>query len=230
MAGWLLMTLAPTASAECMSWSIRSSERPAVGYAFIATVTEASADVDPVTDMADYDWHIELAVERVYRGTVPDSFSYNGWDVGCHFLRGDHLRTGDRLFIATESIAQWGVPSDPFDGDVLVWVRDGGRWQLHTTALDYGTDRDFYPRAARIATTTADIVAIVSSARLPDTSTVTADTAAGGARKGGSSPVIWLSLPLTFLAAVVLASRRLSRSRSDSGVHSMHATDLGPGD
>ena len=225
IAAWLLMALAPIASAECLSWPLLSSERPAVGYAFIATVTEASGEVDPVTDMADYDWHIELAVERVYRGTVPATFSYNGWDVGCHFLRGDHLRTGDRLFIATERIAQWGHPSDPFDGDVLVWIRDGGQWRLHTRALDYGTDRDFYPRAARIARTTADIVAIVSSARLPDTSTVTADAAAGGARDGVPL-VFWLILPLTFLSAAFVMSWRLSGRRPTSGVHSMHTTNL----
>lgn len=224
VAGSLLVALAPTVSAECMSWPIRSSERPDIGYAFIATVTEASADVDPAPDMADYDWHIELAVERTYRGDVPATFSYNGWDVGCHFLRGDHLRTGDRLFIATERIARWGVPSDPFDGDVLVWIRDDGRWKLHTKALDYGADRDFYPRAARIARTTADVVRIVSAARLPDTATTTADS------DGDRPPLTsWPALVAAFLGAAFVMSRRLARPRPAVGVHSMHPTDLGRG-
>lgn len=219
-AGSFLLILAPTASAECMSWPIGSSERPDIGYAFIATVTESSADVDPAPNMADYDWHIEMTVERTYRGDVPETFTYNGWDVGCHFLRGDHLRTGDRLFIATERIAQWGVPSDPFDGDVLVWIRDDGRWKLHTKALDYGTDLAFYPRAARVARTTADIVAIVSSARLPDTATVI--KAAGDDRP---PPASWPTLVAAFLGAAFAMSRHLSRRRPRGGVHSMHATD-----
>lgn len=221
LAGSLLAILAPTASAECMSWPIRSSERPEIGYAFIATVTEASADVDPAPDMADYDWHIEMTVERTYRGEVPETFTYNGWDVGCHFLRGDRLRTGDRLFIATERIARWGVPSDPFGGDVLVWIRDGGRWKLHTKALDYGTDRDFYPRVARVARTTADIVAIVSSARLPDTSTVTA----AAADDDRPPPTWWPTLAMTFVGAAFVMSRRLSRPRVSVGPDSAARRD-----
>lgn len=220
LAGSFLVILAPTASAECMSWPIRSSDRADIGYAFIATVAEASTDVDPAPDMADYDWHIEMAVERTFRGNVPESFSYNGWDVGCHFLRGDHLRSGDRLFIATERIAQWNVPSDPFDGDVLVWIRDDGRWKLHTKALDYGTDRDFYPRAARSARTTADILAIVGSARLPDTSTAT--TTSPDDKDGAPAP--WIILALAFLYSAVAMARRDPRRAREAGVRSMHTT------
>ncbi|MGK2850062.1 MAG: hypothetical protein ACSLFN_04025 [Candidatus Limnocylindrales bacterium] len=225
LAGSLFVILAPTASAECMSWPIRSSDRPDIGYAFIATVTEASADVDPAPDMADYDWHIEMAVERTYRGQPPETLSYNGWDVGCHFLRGDHLRTGDRLFIATERIADWGVPSDPFDGDVLVWIRDDGRWMLHAKALDWGTDRDFYPRVARAARTTADIVAIVSSARLPDTATV----ATAASDDDRPPPASWLTMIATFLGAAFVMSRRVVGTRPATRVHSMHTTDFGRG-
>lgn len=232
LAGPLLVTLTPPASAECMTWPIRSTERPAVGYAFIATVTEASADVDPAPNMAAYDWHIEMSVERVYRGNVPETFSYNGWEVGCHFLRGDHLRPGDRLFIATERIGQWTVPSDPFDGDVLVWIRDDGRWKLHTKALDYGSDRGFYPRVARDARTTADIVAIVASARLPDTSTVTTSrTADGEMDPPGAWPILVMAfLVLAFLSTAFVMSRRPHGRRGEVGVHSMHATDLRRGD
>lgn len=49
--------LSPVALAECMSWPIKATERPQFGYAFTATVTEASSDVDhPTTYEANYTW------------------------------------------------------------------------------------------------------------------------------------------------------------------------------
>lgn len=207
LAALLLTTATPIALAECMGWPIRATERLDVGYAFTATVAEASADVDPPKpDNADFDWHVELAVERTYRGHVPDRLVFNGWDVGCHFLRGDRLRTGDRIFVATERLDLNWLPTDPLSGDVVVWKRTGDGWVLYADALDYGSDEVFYPKAARSATTIAEMLQLVSASSVPDTSTLPADQ-----RRGANTPIP--ALALAFMAGLLVALKRVSRPR-----------------
>lgn len=168
----LLATLVPIASAECTGWPIRATERLDVGYAFAATVTEVSGDVDPTPDMSDFDWHVELAIDRTYLGKVPDSIVYNGWDVGCHDLRGDHLQIGDRILVATEHLNLDYLPGDPFEGDLIAWRAADDGWLFYADALLYASDPAFYPKAARTATTTADVLRLLTAAGMPDTSTL----------------------------------------------------------
>jgi hypothetical protein len=168
---------APAALAECTDWPPRANERLDVAYAFIATVTEASNTIDPAQpDTADFNWHVELRVDRLYRGHVPERLSYDGWAVGCHELRGDRLRTGDRLFVVSNVFIEHPRPpgADPFaavGAQVVAWKRVDGRWRFYEDALDYGADRHFYPPAARQATTTEEILDLMPVGFLPDTAT-----------------------------------------------------------
>jgi hypothetical protein len=206
-ASLLYAIVVPTAFAECMNWPIRATERLDAGHAFIATVTEASRDVDPPKpDNSDFDWHVELTVERTYRGDVPDRIVYNGWDVGCHELRGDGLRTGDRIFVAAEGLHMEYLPVDPFEGHVIVWRQTGDGWALDEDALSYGSDAEFYPEAARSATTTADILRLISDPPAPDTSI-------SSAPKGPDDDPPVPALALVFLAGIVVALAHLSRAR-----------------
>ena len=204
LAALLLTMVTSTARAECMTWPVRVTERLDVGYAFTATVTEASRDVDPPKpDNADFDWHVELAVERAYLGRVPDRLVFNGWDVGCHFLRGDGLRTGDRIFVANERLDLTWLPTDPFFGDVVVWKGTDDGWDFYADALDYGSDEAYYPKAARTATTTAEILRLVSAASVPDTSMLIAPEERGNA--------VIPALALVFMAGFGLALRYVAR-------------------
>lgn len=168
---------APVALAECMDLPPRANEPIDAANAFVATVVDASNDIDPTSaDGPEFDWHVELRVDRLYRGRIPDRLSYNGWAVGCHELLGDHLHAGDRLFIVSNVYRERPTPpgADPFawiDAQVLAWRLVDGRWSFYEDALDYGTDREFYPRAARQATTTAEILRLADRGFLPDTST-----------------------------------------------------------
>jgi hypothetical protein len=168
---------APAALAECMDSPPRADERVEISHAFTATVIEASNTIDPAhPDSAEFNWHVELRVERVYRGEIPRRLAYNGWSVGCHELQGDRLHTGDRLFIASNVfVAEPSPPgADPFawiGAHVLAWRRTEGGWRFYEDALDYGFDRAFYPAAARRATTTAEILRLTGIGFVPDTAT-----------------------------------------------------------
>jgi hypothetical protein len=66
--------------------------------------------------------------------------------------------------------------ADPFaaiGAQLVAWKRVDGRWHFYEDALDYGSDRHFYPPAARRATTTEEILGLMSVGFLPDTSTET---------------------------------------------------------
>ena len=183
---------APDALAECMDSPPRANERIDVAYAFTATVIDASNTIDPVhPDSHDFNWHVDLRVDRVHRGSLPERLIYNGWSVGCHELLGDQLHAGDRLFIVSNVYREQPTPpgADPFawiDAQVLAWRRIDRQWSFYEDALDYGTDREFYPRAARQATTTAEILRLADIGFLPDTST---DSAA----RGPSQPM-WVAV------------------------------------
>jgi hypothetical protein len=175
-----------------MDWPPRADERIEITHAFTATVIEASNTVDPAhPDSAEFDWHIDLRVERVYRGEVPDRLIYNGWSVGCHELLGHRLHAGDRLFIASNVFVAQPTPpgADPFSwlgANVFAWRRVDGRWSFYEDALDYGSDRHFYAAAARRATTTGEILRLADLGFLPDTATEPA------ART--SRPAMWVAV------------------------------------
>lgn len=209
-AGLILVTVPPTVSAECFGFPVRAGERLDAGYAFTATVTDASANVDPPKpDNAAFDWHVELEVEQRYRGDVPDQLVYNGWDVGCHELVGNHLQTGDRIFILSQDLHLDWNPGDPFDGDVVVWKWTGDGWAFYSKVMDYGSDRQFYPAAVRRATTTAAILKLVAEAA-PNTDAAQVGIATGPERDAPAGLTI---LALAFTAGFVLAWRRASRRR-----------------
>lgn len=80
MLGMLL--LAPAANAECFPGDlpVQSDQQVAIGDAFLATVTEASNDVDANENGSNYAWHLELDIDAVYRGHAPAGLSFNGFE------------------------------------------------------------------------------------------------------------------------------------------------------
>ena len=207
---------APAVLAECTDTPPRADERLNVAHAFAATVTKASNTIDPDNpDTADFNWHVELRVDRLYRGELPRRLSYSGWAVGCHELRGDQLHAGDRLLVVsnvfTDAPRQPGA--DPFaatNANVVAWKRVDGNWRFYEEALDYGADRRFYPAAARRATTTAEILRLLSVGFLPDTATEAVHDA-----DGGPSHAPFLVFAVAFALAVIhraVAARGVPRA------------------
>jgi hypothetical protein len=175
VAGTLSVASASPALAECMTWPDRATDRLHVGYAFTATVVDVSKDEDPEQGgSALYFWHVTVEVGDVYRGRVPDRLVLEGNDWGCSFIYVQRLAEGDRIFIASERLRP-GVTDETDFGNVLVWKRTGDRWVFDEDALQEGSDPEFYPRAARTARTTADILRLISGAAMPDTSTASVD-------------------------------------------------------
>lgn len=170
LASALVGVAVPTAWAECYPFPESATDQLDVGYAFIATVTESSGDVDPPDgDYAPFNWHVELRIDRSYLGKLPKTIVYNGWDVGCHELRADQLKTGDIIFILLEQFHPEFTPRDPFDGDVVLWKRAAGRWQFEPDLLAYSADTKVYTREVRDASTTAAILRVLASVTLPQT-------------------------------------------------------------
>jgi hypothetical protein len=166
--------LAPVALGECSAFDRPPDRTLNVGYAFMATVVEASGDVDPPRrDNADYTWHVELRIDRVYAGDVPKQLIFNGWSVGCHSIRGNKLNMGDRILVAVEDLNLRHLPGEPVSGDTVVWRRAEGQW--HYARKVVGSPEspadEFLSPAILGARTTSDILAIVDSAAPPDTST-----------------------------------------------------------
>jgi hypothetical protein len=201
----VLPATAQVALAECMSYPIRATDQLDVGYAFTATVTESSADVDPPKpENAPFAWHVELDIERVYRGRLADRLVFNGWQAGCHRLRGNALRTGDRIFVVSNVFRPDPARVDPFwtmDAEVVVWKASNNGWTFYGDVLEYGSDLEFYPPEARSATTTGDILALVADAPIPDTSTA--------AIQGRDSPWRLALLACTFVITLASVLRRL---------------------
>jgi hypothetical protein len=157
-----------SALAECAAWA--EPAPPSLRYAFTATVTDASTDVEP-TEGAPFDWHVDLAIDEVYRGELPDRIVYNGHDAGCHALRGDRLSTGERIFVVANEVNIRGDRGDPFGGirpQVMAWHWTGDAWAFYDEALDPSQNDQTYPPEARSATTTAAILQFIWS--MPDTS------------------------------------------------------------
>jgi hypothetical protein len=170
-----------------------------VGYAFIATVDEASGDVGPpVPDNSPFDWHIEISTDRVYLGDVPDTLTFDGWSAGCYGIRGDQMKAGDRLLILSEHLDLSFLPRDPLYGDFLMWKRMDGQWDYYADALGENIEDVWITDAMRDASTTA---AIVRLAKLnpPDTATALEPV----------DNVPWLLLIVAFLAGVGAASLRM---------------------
>lgn len=165
--------------ALCLGASVALAECPPgpddvelnVGYAFTATVDEASDDVGPpVPENAPFDWHLALGTDRVYLGDVPDTFTFDGWSAGCNGIRGDQMRTGDQLFILSEHLDPRLVPRDPLHGDFLLWKREDGRWDYYADAIGENVEDVWITDAMRDASTTSAIVRLAQR-HPPDTAT-----------------------------------------------------------
>lgn len=201
----LLLVFVTPVLAECWPPPPSRAERIPVAVAFMATVAEVSRTGDPpMADSAPFDWHVELTLEKTYRGRVPDELRLNGWDVGCSFLRPAGLREGDRVFIALDRLNLVENPS--LFGQILIWRREGDAWSFAADALQSGRDRAFWPVAARRATSLSEIVALVERSPLPDTATTPQQPDGAGSRVTLALPLI-----LAFLVAFGAVFARLGR-------------------
>jgi hypothetical protein len=168
----MLPALTSSAVAECSNLAIDPIDRVNVGAAFLATVAEASGDVDPNPDANPWEWHLELAVEATYYGHVPKSLSFNGYDGGCAEFQGGALQTGDRIIVATEMLPLSYLPGAPFEGHIVVWRKASEGWAFAADALAFGSQPAFYGGPAREATTKAQILRVISDWTMPATSTL----------------------------------------------------------
>lgn len=193
-AALLLLALAGPVLAECFP---PPPDFPRIRYAFTATVTEFSDSVaEDLPDMSGFDWHLEMSIDRTYRGDLPGRLEADGWEYGCGFT-GVEVRVGERLFVAAEKVEL----SDPrlVLGEVLIWRGVGeGRWEFYADALQDGALG--YPTAAVRADTTDEILGVLSDLRPPDTSTAPAKDAD---RRDPPLPLLAALLVVTFLTFVV---------------------------
>ncbi len=189
------------ALAECLLSPSFGDDRPTIRYAFTATVTERSADVDP--SGVSFDWHVELDVDDVYLGEMPSRLAYNGHDGesgGCHALQAGEFRAGERIFIAVNDFTPRDWLGDPFGDQALAWTWADDHWifDMDAVPVSYGSEYD--STAAQAADSLPEILAFIGS--LPDTSTVT-PTEPG-------RPIGVLTV--AFLIGLIL-SRRLARGQ-----------------
>jgi hypothetical protein len=196
IAALTMLALVDPVSAEC---SPQPVPFPQMRYAFTATVREFSHRVPEELPESYFDWHLELDVNKTYRGDLPHRLEANGWDVGCDFT-GVEVRAGERVFIAAEDIDV----GDPrlVTGSMLIW-RDvgGGRWAFYADALQDGART--YPIAAVRADTTAEIIAVLAGRRPPDTASAPPRHEAG---RSGALPVLAAVFAIAF--TVVIARHR----------------------
>lgn len=167
-------TVQPVA-AECTQIRPPASVPFEITTAFTATVADVVLVHDDQAEAAGEGdgsaWTVTLDVERRYIGEAPDAVTWTGHTL-LHLVcnqdvLGGELEVGQQLFVAAE-----GRPmgSGNAGGRTLLWHRVDGKWRFYDEALQQ-EDRDGppYPAAARDASTTAQILAIL--ARLPDTAT-----------------------------------------------------------
>lgn len=197
----LLAAFAPTAFAECMNWPLEATKQPRIAFAFVATVTDIERHEMFEAGSGEFRYRITLETVRVYRGRIRESVELTGTNSGCSFLDKSGLAEGERLFIASERLRPDAHETDL--GNVLAWKRTGSQWMFYEDALRDGSDETYYARAARAATTTAEIVQLVSGAPMPDTATAPPNERLRSDSLAG--------LALVFVVAVVVATRLVAR-------------------
>lgn len=200
----LVLVFAAPALAECGSPPPARSAAVPVKFAFTATVTEVSDHVDPpMADSAPFDWHVELAVRRAYRGGLPERLTLDGWVVGCSFLRPEGLHAGDQIFMTLDRLDLEKNPS--LFGQMLLWRRTGDGWTFADDALQGGKDAAFWPVAARRANTTREILMLIDVSPAPDTST-------SPGVPPGSAPIA--PLVAAFAVTLAITLRHAARRRA----------------
>lgn len=203
LAGMLGLATASTALAEC-TWGAPLASKPFLArYAFRAAVVDVPRDVDPAPrNEPPFTWQVELRIDRVYRGSMPERLVLKGQDVDCSMLMGERLREGDQLFVAlTDHHSDW----HGLFGELLLWHRVGNGWDFYDEVLHYGQDPRFYPAEARSATTTEAILDVVEAIAVPDTGTIEGATGDLGQAKVAV-------LCAAFLIGLALGFRRLTQS------------------
>ena len=175
----ILLAFANPVLAECTNFPIARDQRPVVAFAFAATVTNVERG-DYVEDPASglHTWKTTVVVDEVHRGVVPAQIHLRSTDWGCSHLHTGNLVPGDRIFLATERLRP-GAYDESDLGHVLAWTWTGDAWAFYEQGLTLGTSEEFYPAAARAATTTTEILRVVSGATMPDTSTGRGEVSAG---------------------------------------------------
>ncbi len=202
----LTIALAPRVLAECTWGPPPAGDAFKTRFAFTATVTEASDEVDPANPgEPPFDWHVELAIDRMYRGQLPARLTLNGRIEDCSYLIGQRLHEGDRLFVALD---RHDLDWDGLFGSMLAWRGVGDGWTFDPDLLNYGSDARFYPQEARLATTTAQIVNIIEAYPMPDTSTSAA------AKPHMPEPPMLLAVVFAIVLAAAMGGTIPRRSRS----------------
>lgn len=148
--------------AECLGPLPSQDARDYIGVAFTATVLEITDQTDlPLPGNAPFNTKVVLDVDRVYRGRVEDPQHWNAWGAGCSWLRPRNLKEGQRLFVSADQLDVKRKRVPPF---LLIWRQDNDGWRFFPKALSYAENRDYYPPAARSATSTRQIRSLVGAA------------------------------------------------------------------
>lgn len=149
-------------------------------YVFTATVRTVTTQLDQQSVDAGEEpgllWTATLDLTRVYSGPVPNvlilhGLTYDSGDGGgCTYFLGARLHRGDALLIALDEqiplATNWGL-----FGNLLLWHRVGEGWRFYARALQEGSEPHAYPKLARDARTTSEVLAAIDRLALPDTAT-----------------------------------------------------------
>jgi hypothetical protein len=169
--GLFLGAMPSSVFAECSNLIAGQGKHLNLTAAFLATVTVASDDVDPNADGNAWDWHVEISVDDVYLGKVPNALVFNGYDGGCAEFQGGALQAGDTIIIAVEDLPLDYLPAAPFEGHSVIWHRTSDGWSFFVDAVAGEVRSGFYPEAAHAADTRADILRFIASHSMPSTTT-----------------------------------------------------------
>ena len=201
----LLGTASAPVFAECMNVPLPPMARPSIAFAFTGTVTDIVETPYPNDNGEGLSrFRVTVDLGRQYLGRVPDPLELKGLNFGCSFFRVGGLAKGDRLFIASERFETGG--DETWFENVLVWRRAGDRWVFYEEVLQGGLDSEYYSKAARTASTTADILRLIARSALPGTWT----------QPLPDEPAVPAALPglaILFLASFGLAIRRMGSRR-----------------
>jgi len=210
-AGLVLAVVATSpVAAECQP---RPAEGDRVERVFVFTATvrsvETETDNPPTGDEDTVLWQLALDVDRIYRGEVRDplllrgSTSEGGIGHGCGYFLGDRVTDGDVLFVALDEAIPFET-NDSLFGNLLLWRQPDGGWEFYEAALQEGDDPAAYPKAAREATSLAEILAVVDRLAMPETATEPASQGPGAPR----DPYTGLLLSILGLAALLVGLGR----------------------
>jgi hypothetical protein len=191
--------------AECSNLIAGEGRNLNLTAAFLATVTVASDDVDPNADGNAWDWRVELTVDDVYLGKVPKALAFNGYEGGCAEFQGGALQAGDTIILAVEELPLDYLPAAPFEGHSVIWHRTSFGWSFFVDAVAGEVRSGFYPEAAHVADTRAEILRFIASHSMPSTAT---DPVGEPATQGNSGLMIALASAVAVAVGLFRFRRR----------------------